>query len=148
MNLGDFLMMGKGEENSGGRTRDSNLADAFEAIVGAIYLDGGYEAARRFLLVETENDFRKLCEDPDDVNPKGRLQEILQAIHPSAPFYELIGQSGPEHSRQFICRVLWMGRELGHGTGFSKKEAEVAAATYSLKHRTWEMPPPGTKPQV
>lgn len=140
LNLGEFLMMGKGEEASGGRSRDSNLADAFEALIGAIYLDGGYEAARRFLLVESEAEFLKLREDPADVNPKGRLQEVLQSIHPAAPFYEMVGESGPEHSRRFICRVMWMGRELGHGAGFSKKEAEVAAAAFSLQNRTWELP--------
>ncbi len=138
LDLGSYLMMGRGEEANGGRQRDSTLADAFESLVGAIYLDGGFEAARRFLLVEAEEVFSRLIEAPEECNPKGKLQEMLQALSPSAPSYELLEQSGPEHSKLFVCRVVWMGLDLGRGTGSNKKEAEVAAAHYALENRTWE----------
>jgi len=141
LNLGRYLMMGRGEEANGGRARDSNLADAFEALTGAIYLDGGFEVARRFLLAETESAFANIQSAPMQINPKGRLQECLQSIFPGAPCYELLGSSGPEHAKQFLCRVLWRGFELARGAGLSKKEAEVAAAKVALNERLWEKPP-------
>jgi len=135
LDMGRYLMMGRGEEANGGRERESTLADAFEALVGAIYLDGGFEVARRFLLNEAEEVFEQIAASPEEINPKGQLQECLQALHPDAPTYELIEQSGPEHSKQFVCRVIWQGRELGRGCGLSKKEAEVAAARLALAER-------------
>jgi len=141
LDIGRYLMMGRGEEANGGRTRESNLADAFEALTGAIYLDGGFEVARRFLLAETEGAFANIQSAPMLINPKGRLQECLQAIFPGAPSYELVGASGPEHAKQFLCRVLWRGFELARGAGQSKKDAEVAAAKVALNERLWEKPP-------
>jgi len=142
MGLGAFLMMGRGEDASGGRARASTLADAFESLIGAMYLDGGFEVARRFILRECRGTFEKLLEQPEEINPKGQLQELLQAINPSAPHYELIGQTGPEHSKEFLCRVVWEGCELAQGKGHSKKEAEVAAATSAIKNKAWEAAAP------
>lgn len=136
--LGGHLMMGRGEDASGGRTRPSTLADSFEALVGALYLDGGYDCARDFILREAAEDFARMASEPEEINPKGRLQEILQAITPSAPLYEVIAQSGPEHQKDFECRVLWNGLELARGAGRSKKQAEVEAATRALDDRKWE----------
>lgn len=138
LGLGSFLMMGRGEESSGGRERASNIADAFEAVVGAIYLDGGFEASRIFLLRQMEEVFADLASQPEEINPKGILQEKLQSIAPNAPAYELLSQTGPEHSKRFICRVMWNGQELGRGEGLSKKEAQVAAAECALEQRPWE----------
>lgn len=138
LGLGSFLMMGRGEEASGGRERASNIADAFEAVVGAIYLDGGFEASRIFLLRQMEEVFADLASQPEEINPKGILQEKLQSITPNAPQYELLSQTGPEHSKRFICRVMWNGQELGRGEGLSKKEAQVAAAACALEQRPWE----------
>jgi len=138
LDLGGFLMMGRGEEASGGRDRSSTLADAFESVVGAIYLDGGFEASRMFLLQQMEETFADLASQPEEINPKGFLQELLQSITPNAPEYELLSQTGPEHSKTFVCRVLWNGMELASGEGLSKKEAQVAAATSALEKRTWE----------
>jgi len=140
LDLGSYLMMGRGEEANGGRMRDSTLADAFESLVGALYLDGGFEAARRFLLVEAEEVFVRLLDAPEECNPKGALQEMLQSLSPMAPTYELLEQTGPEHSKKFVCRVVWQGGELGRGVGSNKKEAEVAAATLALGQRSWEKP--------
>jgi ribonuclease-3 len=127
LDLGSYLMMGRGEEASGGRERASTLADAFESVVGAVYLDGGFDAARNFVLRATEDDFERIARDPEEVNPKGALQEILQAIEPCAPIYEVLEQSGPDHSRRFVARVIWNDAELGRGEGLSKKQAQVAA---------------------
>ena len=138
LDLGSFLMMGRGEESSGGRERASNIADAFEAVVGAIYLDGGFEASRIFLLRQMEEVFADLASQPEEINPKGFLQEKLQFIAPNAPEYELLSQTGPEHSKRFVCRVMWNGQELARGEGLSKKEAQVAAAESALELRPWE----------
>jgi len=138
MDLGSYLMMGRGEESSGGRSRASTLADAFESVVGAIYLDGGIDAARNFILRETLEDFERIAEDPEEMNPKGALQEILQAIEPVAPLYEVVEQTGPDHQKHFVCRVAWRGIELGRGEGLSKKQAQVAAAGEALEGRLWE----------
>lgn len=138
LDLGSFLMMGRGEEASGGRERASTLADAFESVVGAIYLDGGFEASRIFLLGQMEETFADLESQPEEINPKGFLQELLQSIAPNAPAYELLSMTGPEHSKKFVCRVVWNGLELGRGEGLSKKEAQVAAAVSAMDNKLWE----------
>jgi ribonuclease III len=138
LDLGRYLMMGRGEEATGGRDRASTLADAFESVVGAIYLDGGFDAARHFILQETHEEFERIAGAPDEINPKGVLQEILQSISPCTPHYELLSQSGPEHSKRFICRVVWDSKELGRGEGQSKKQAQVAAANSALIQKSWE----------
>ncbi|MDP9290796.1 MAG: ribonuclease III [Verrucomicrobiota bacterium] len=138
MNLGEFMMMGKGEESSGGRMRISALADAFEALIGAMYLDSDLETVRKFVIAEAQPWLEKLHAEPSDVNPKGRLQEILQSISPASPSYEVVAQSGPEHRKTFVSKVTWNGIELGRGEGLSKKEAEIAAAAAALEGKAWE----------
>jgi ribonuclease-3 len=138
LELGQFLMMGRGEEASGGRERTSTLADAFEALLGAIYLDTDLATARRFVLTLAASDLEQLEAEPIDINPKGHLQELLQAISPRSPAYELVAESGPEHEKTFIVRVLWEGMALGEGTGRSKKQAETAAALQAMQRRSWE----------
>ncbi len=138
LGLGGCLMMGRGEEASGGRERSSTLADTFESVAGAIYLDGGFDAARNFILRETRGEFERLNEDPGEMNPKGALQETLQSLAPISPAYEITESGGPAHHRTFLCQVLWKGMELGRGHGLSKKQAQVAAATEALENRVWE----------
>jgi ribonuclease-3 len=138
LELGQHLMLGRGEEASGGRNRDSTLADAFEALTGAIYLDSDLTTVRRFILEEMGTELALIAEDPVDINPKGHLQEQLQAISPRSPVYELISQTGPEHQKTFVVRVVWEGKDLAEGTGRSKKYAETAAAIEALKLRKWE----------
>jgi ribonuclease-3 len=140
LDLGKYLMMGRGEEATGGRTRASSLADAYEALMGALYLDSDYVTVRRIVLTETRERLENLSLEDALANPKGRLQEILQAIAPLSPSYEIIEQSGPEHLKQFVSRIVWEGRELGRGTGSSKKEAETQAARMALEKRLWEFP--------
>ena len=140
LNLGQYLLMGRGEEASGGRQRDSTLGDAFEALLGAIYLDSDLETVRRFILELMRADLERLEEEPLEINPKGQLQEILQAISPRSPVYELLAQSGREHEKTFSVRVVWEGRVLGEGSGRSKKLAESAAALMALRGECWKKP--------
>jgi len=133
LNLGAHLVLSRGEENTGGRERASALADAFEALLGAIFLDGGLDAAREFVLREFAADFSELAEPAGIDNPKGELQELLQSKSPSAPEYQFISASGPDHDRDFECAVLHDGAELARGRGKSKKAAESDAALAALQ---------------
>jgi ribonuclease-3 len=138
MDLGSYLMMGRGEEASGGRVRNSTLADAFEALVGAVYLDSDLATVRQFILEQARGDLAQVVEEPVDINPKGHLQELLQSISPRSPAYEVVSQSGPEHEKTFVVRAVWEGIALGEGTGRSKKQAETAAALEAMKEKRWE----------
>ena len=133
LDLGAHLILSRGEENTGGRERASALADAFEALLGAIFLDGGFDAARKFTLREFSTKFGELDVLPGIENPKGELQELLQARAPNAPEYQLMSASGADHDRDFECAVLHEGVELARGSGKSKKAAESEAALAALK---------------
>ena len=138
LGLGQYLMMGRGEIASGGRERTSTLADAFEALIGAIYLDSDLETARKFILTQAAPDLEQLAEEPVDINPKGHLQELLQSISPSSPVYELVSESGPEHNKTFAVKCVWEGMVLGEGSGHSKKQAETAAAAEAMEKKVWK----------
>jgi ribonuclease-3 len=138
LELGRYLIVGRGEDSSGGRERNSTLADAFEALVGAIYLDSDLATVRRFILEQAAGDLAQLVEEPTDINPKGHLQELLQSISPRSPVYEVISQTGPEHEKTFVVRAVWEGIMLGEGTGRSKKQAETAAAEEAMREKRWE----------
>lgn len=133
LNIGEHLIMSRGEEANGGRKRSSIISDSFEALIAAIFLDGGIKAARSFVLKQTRDHLQHIVKLPTEINPKGHLQELLQSSQSSAPIYELIKESGAAHQKKFHCRVLWEGRELGTGEGRSKKAAEIVAATEALK---------------
>lgn len=132
LNLGEQLLLSRGEESSGGRLRQSALADAFEAVLGAMFLDGGYEAARGFILRCFRDAFGELTKVPNLENPKGELQELLQSSSTEAPRYEMTLATGPDHDRVFECAVFHQDVELGRGSGKSKKEAESQAAFAAL----------------
>lgn len=136
--LGDYVLLGKGEEASGGRKRHSTLADAFEALIGAIYLDSGIPAAKELILRLCSDEIESMGASPVERNPKGILQEELQAIEPQAPIYSIISESGPDHRRVFQAEVTWRGTQLATGKGKSKKEAEIRAAAEALRTRVWE----------
>jgi ribonuclease-3 len=133
LGLGAHLILSRGEENNGGRERPSTLADAFESLLGAIFLDGGFEVAREFILREFSAKFSEFGVLPGIENPKGELQELLQSKSPNAPEYQLISTSGADHDRDFECAVLHAGAELARGRGKSKKAAESDAALAALK---------------
>ena len=130
--LGDSLRLGRGEEASGGRTRMSALADAFEAMVGAVYLDTGLAAAVDFILRCCAPELAEVAREPGERNPKGILQEMLQGPESPGPTYQITSESGPDHAKFFAVSVHWQGRELGCGTGASKKQAETRAAEDAL----------------
>lgn len=138
IHLGDYVLLGKGEEATGGRRRPSTLADAFESLIGAIYLDTGLLAAQTFLLELLKPEIGAMVASPEERNPKGELQECLQAIHPEAPVYRIIAENGPDHRRVFQSEVSWQERVLACGKGKSKKEAEARAAAEALRNRLWE----------
>lgn len=133
LGMGECLTMSRGEAASGGRHRQSALADAFEAVVGALFLDGGLEVARTFLRSCFQDYWGELTVLPRLDNPKGELQELLQARSPVAPRYQTTSVSGPDHDRSFECAVHHRGVELGRGRGKSKKAAESMAAQAALQ---------------
>lgn len=138
IDLGPALLLGKGEAASGGRERPSNLADALEALAGAIYIDGGLEKARAFILDNFREFIEEIARQPDENNPKGELQESLQAITPTSPSYRIVSQEGPDHDKIFVAEVIWENMELGRGEGSSKKEAEINAAINALEEGKWK----------
>ena len=129
LNLGQFIRLGKGEENTGGRKRESITSDVMEAVIGAIYLDGGMEPARafidRFVLSDLED--KSLFYDS-----KSNLQELLQGKLKKEFHYELLEESGPEHDKTFTVEIFVEGESLGRGTGRTKKAAEQQAAYQAL----------------
>jgi ribonuclease III len=133
LGLGTHLILSRGEENTGGRARPSAHTDAFEALLGAIFLDGGFDAVQEFVTREFAADFSTLAELSGIENPKGELQELLQSSSPRAPEYQLVSASGADHDRDFECAVLHAGAELARGRGKSKKAAESDAALAALK---------------
>lgn len=132
LNLGEFLLLGKGERKNGGAQRDSILADAFEAVLAAVYLDGGIEPARkhvmRFVLPELESYDVKA----DFKDYKTLLQEIVQRNPEESVSYFLTDESGPDHDKQFTVEVRLNSNTIGKGTGKSKKDAEEMAAKQAL----------------
>jgi ribonuclease-3 len=131
--LQNHLILSRGEEANLGRSRASAAADAFEALIGAVFLDGGFEEARAFVLRSFHRAFGELTVIPTLDNPKGELQEILQSRSPDAPKYQMVRATGPDHDRDFECVVSHGGIELGRGLGKSKKAAESEAAIAALK---------------
>jgi ribonuclease-3 len=131
LNLGSYIRLSQGERKTGGQERDSILADAFEALVGAIYLGCGWEAARDFVI-------QRLTQHPEKSgkDSKSLLQEMVQAVSQEAPYYEVVEAVGPDHARVFTVRVSHQGKVLGKGKGSSKKEAEQAAAQQAITHLT------------
>ncbi len=145
LDLGSHLILSPGEEKHGGRERASALADCFESLLGAIFLDGGFEAAREFIWRQFVGAFSGLSSIPALENPKGELQELLQSRSAEAPQYHVMSISGPDHDRIFECTVHHGGAELARGTGKSKKAAESEAALAALKILTKSTKPKPVK---
>ena len=123
--LGEYLLLGKGEDQTGGRGRKSILSDALEAVIGAIYLDGGFANAKEFILRFIMNDMehKQLFYDSKTI-----LQEMVQSQGEEPLVYELLGEKGPDHNKTFEVRALIGTEEIGRGTGRTKKAAEAMAA--------------------
>ena len=127
--LGEYILLGKGEIATGGSNRDSILSDAFEAVIGAIYLDGGFTNAKEFVMkfVLDDIDSKKLFFDSKTI-----LQEMVQADYKEPLVYRLIGESGPDHDKVFTVAAIVDGKELSQGSGKTKKAAEQAAAYQAI----------------
>ncbi|MBO5335743.1 MAG: ribonuclease III [Lachnospiraceae bacterium] len=129
LELGQFMLLGKGEENTGGRHRDSIISDAMEAVIGAIYLDGGMEHAKTFI-------YRFILSDLEDkqlfYDSKSNLQELIQGKLKKEIHYELLEEKGPEHDKCFVVEVFMDQESLGKGQGRTKKAAEQQAAYQAL----------------
>ncbi len=133
LNLGDVILLSPSEEESGGRDKDSILSDAYEAIIGAIFLDSGLKVAREFIKKFHLADMHFQLRSERHINHKGKLLEYLQA-RGAVPQYSLIKESGPDHEKVFEIAVILGQREIGRGTGFSKKAAEQSAAKEALEY--------------
>ncbi len=130
INLGDMILLGRGEEHTGGRHRPSVVSDAFEALIAAIYLDGGIEEAEKFVLpfIETSVEQKPIFKDY-----KSTLQEVLQQ-NPTEHFeYIVVGESGPDHNKEFVVEIHMNSNVIGRGKGSSKKKAEQQAAKSALE---------------
>lgn len=138
--LGYCLRMGRGEERSGGRERPSILADAFEALLGAIYMDKGLEVARTVILEQLAPIIEDVVAGRLDKDFKTELQEILQQHSADPVNYVILREEGPDHNKTFTAGVVYRGKEIGRGAGHSKKEAEQRAAKEALKSLQ-EFPP-------
>ena len=146
LELEKYILLGKGEEGTGGRNRDSIISDVMEAVIGALYLDGGFQAAHRFIhhfvLSDLEN--KILFYDSKSV-----LQEVIQGMPGGAQLsYALVGEEGPEHDKQFIVEARLDGRTAGHGKGRTKKAAEQQAAYQAILFLRKQTGEDGTKKHV
>jgi ribonuclease III len=130
LDLGPALRLGKGEERSGGRTKASILAGAFEALLGAVYRDSGYEAARRVVERYFAADIKEKKLGQQDY--KTRLQEISQMLFQAPPHYRLVSETGPDHDKGFVTEIAVGGKVLGKGEGRTKKQSEQEAARQAL----------------
>ncbi|MCL5780534.1 MAG: ribonuclease III [Firmicutes bacterium] len=137
LDLGRCLRMGRGEERSGGRERPSILADAFEALLGAVYLDQGLEVSRDFVLSCLNPIIEDVVAGRLDRDYKTELQETLQQTSPEPLIYRIMDESGPDHDKTFTAGVIYRGCVIGRGSGHSKKEAEQQAAKDAFKHLDW-----------
>ena len=132
LSLGAHVRLGKGEELTGGRNKPSLQADAFEALIAAVYLDGGLEAARSVIMRLFDAGIDEVVKQGGLYDPKTNLQELAHRMLGEQPEYRLVGQSGPDHRKTFKVELILGGNVLGHGSGSSKKIAEQEAARHAL----------------
>lgn len=131
LDVGHALLLGKGEQRNDGKGRESILANLFEALLGAIYLDGGLVAARQFLFAHFQTELEAVAIESTH-NPKARLQDYIQKKYQETPVYEVVAVNGPDHQKDFVVCVLFQQKEIGRGSGGSKKIAQNAAAVDAL----------------
>jgi ribonuclease-3 len=140
LELGAYLLLGKGEEQTGGRDKDSLLADALEALIAALYLDSGKDAAEAFILRFFEDLIKRTCTARTSLDYKTALQERCQEHLKQLPEYRVVSETGPDHQKQFDVELLVKGLAYGRGTGKSKKEAEQKAAKEALERLSSQEP--------
>jgi ribonuclease-3 len=133
LGFGKYLRMSKGEEATGGKEKDYLLANTFEALLGAIYLDQGYEIAKEFINSHLLYKVEEIVTDRLDIDSKTKFQEIAQELFKFTPIYTVISEEGPDHDKVFTMAVMVGNKEYGRGKGSSKQRAEEMAATEGLK---------------
>jgi len=133
LGVGEFLLLGRGEERTRGREKPSILADALEAVIAAVYLDGGFETAQTVLLQLFEDEFHRLEQRREDIDYKTELQECCQREFDVLPTYRVLRESGPDHQKLFEVKLMIKEEVFGIGRGRSKKEAEQQAAKQALE---------------
>lgn len=133
LGLGDLILMSESEDKAGGRNRSSITADVLEAVIGAVFLDRGYIAARNFVTEFIFDDLDAVLADEDGINFKGTLLELAQQSNWGIPVYSVIREVGPEHHKEFTVEVKIKNKVLGTGKGMSKKEAEQKSARIALQ---------------
>ncbi|MDP4001087.1 MAG: ribonuclease III [bacterium] len=133
LDLGQFLLMSKGENKSGGRRRTAILANTTEALIGAIYLDKGYDIVRDFIIKNIIANLPKILENQSHIDPKSHFQELAQEKDNITPSYKVISASGPDHDKHFVVGVFLNDKEYGRGKGPNKQTAQQAAAADALK---------------
>ncbi|NLY29724.1 MAG: ribonuclease III [Firmicutes bacterium] len=132
LELGDYLLVSRGEAQAGGRNLDSLLSDALEAVIGAMYLELDYGACRDFILRLLGDDVQDIWQSRDFIDPKSALQERVQQYSSDVPVYDVYHEQGPDHDKTFHVMVKWRGQVLGRGQGKTKKDAEQDAARRAL----------------
>ncbi len=133
LNLGSYILMGKGEEQSGGRERPSILANTLEAVIGSIYLDSGLKPSRNFVLKLLKSEIEMIDTLSYLRDPKTTLQEYVQKYYKERPQYLVVEERGPDHKKEFVIRLIIKGKVITTGEGTSKRKAEMEAAASALK---------------
>lgn len=133
LDLGAHLLLGRGEEDSGGRRRSAILCDAFEAFIGALYLDSNLETVRRFVYAIIDPALQAILAADTDKDAKSRLQEVAQSHYQLTPTYRTVLEEGPDHAKEFTVEAVIGGKVYGRGKGFSKQNAAQAAAQAALQ---------------
>lgn len=133
-----FIRMSRGQLKDNGRSREVILANCMEAVIGAMYLEVGFEYCREFIRNQILVRLPKLISEKKIVDPKSVLQEVIQAQFKVLPVYSVVKEQGPDHDKSFVIQVLVKGKLVGVGKGASKKESELAAAEAALKFRPWQ----------
>ena len=139
LNLGEFLYLGKGEEEGGGRCRKAILCDAFEAVIGALYLERGIDITRQFVQQMIEPALQDVLNTDTHKDAKSRLQEVSQSHFQVTPTYRTIKEEGPDHAKEFTVEALIGNKSFGTGCGFSKQAAAQAAAEQALENLQQEL---------
>ena len=137
LGVNEYLLMSRGEAKDSGRARQYILANTFEAIIGALYIDQGYDAAKRFIGDQLFAKTERIVEHRLWQDPKSRFQELAQERESVTPVYETLSQSGPDHDRTFVIGVFLRQEKIAEGSGRSKQEAEQAAAEAAVEARGW-----------
>jgi ribonuclease-3 len=138
LDIGDFLLLSRGEAKDQGRARQVILANAMEAVIGAMYLDSGYEKTHEFIKLNILVRLPQIIKSGSFIDPKSQLQELVQDKSGITPTYKVLSEQGPDHKKTFTMGVYVEQNKVGSGTGPSKQEAELAAAEDALKNEEWK----------